>query len=504
MSLVTRLFASIRANPDAVAIVQGKDRYSYAELGRMSAAVARYLKESGLEPGDRVALLMANSFAYVASFYGIWSAGGITVALNTQAKAREILNWLSHSQARWLFADANHPELAELQDAETSGTTIIPVTAAQSDPASGHDHDPWQAITHGDADLTAVAAQPSDLASIIYTSGTTGEPKGVTLTHGNLEANVDSILDYLHLEARDSIVNVLPFYYSYGNSILHTHLAVGAKLVLENSLLYPHRVIERLSSEAATGFSGVPSTFNLILGRVKLKDFDLRSLRYITQAGGAMPPVVVDRLVEALPWIELFIMYGQTEATARLSYLPPADLRRKRGSIGIAIPGVVLEVRNKSGDPAKIGETGEICAKGPNIMQGYWRDPEKTGQVLKDGWLHTGDLAHVDNDGYLFIDGRSSDMIKSGGNRISPKEIEEVIQELDGVREVAVIGVPDEVLGEVIKAIVVPAAADRLDKKTVLHHCKRRLALYKIPKFVDFMEALPKTASGKIQRFLLH
>lgn len=502
MPLANRLLASIRAHPDAVAVVQGNERYSYAELGRMIATIARYLRESGLTTGDRAALLMTNSFAYTATFYGIWCAGGITVALNTQAKAEEIGNWLSHARARWLFADANHPELAELRQATTSQMEIIPVPQGRSDPPTAHDL--WHSDIHGEIDPPAITLQASDPASIIYTSGTTGEPKGVTLSHGNLETNVDSILEYLHLGPTDSIVNVLPFYYSYGNSILHTHLAVGAKLILENSLLYPHRVVERLAGESATGFSGVPSTFNLLLGRVKLEDFDLSSLRYLTQAGGPMPPVVADRLLRALPWIELYIMYGQTEATARLSYLPPADLHRKRGSIGVAIPGVALEVRDKSGAPVKIGETGEICAKGPNIMQGYWRDPEKTAQVIKDGWLYTGDLAHIDDEGYLFIDGRSSEMIKSGGNRISPKAIEEVIQELDGVGEVAVIGVPDEMLGEVIKAFVVAKETGVLDKKTVQHHCKSRLALYKIPKFIDFIEALPKTASGKIQRFLLH
>lgn len=216
-----------------------------------------------------------------------------------------------------------------------------------------------------------------------------------------------------------------------------------------------------------------------------------------------MPPAVTDKLREALPNAELFIMYGQTEASARLSYLPSEQVQSKRGSIGIPIPGVTLEIRDKAGRVTPPGVTGEICAKGANIMRGYWRDETKTKEVIKDGWLHTGDLAHYDEDGFIFIDGRSSEMIKSGGNRISPKEVEEVIQEMDGVLEVAVIGVSDDHLGESIKAFVVPTDNSGIDVKAVQLHCRKNLAMYKIPKSVQFIDTLPKTASGKVQRFIL-
>ncbi|HGX92906.1 MAG TPA: AMP-dependent synthetase, partial [Candidatus Tenderia sp.] len=216
-----------------------------------------------------------------------------------------------------------------------------------------------------------------------------------------------------------------------------------------------------------------------------------------------MAPAMIARLRKALPHIDFFVMYGQTEATARLAWLPPEMLESKPGSIGKAIPGVTLELRDQQGRPVATGETGEIWASGDNIMQGYWRDPEQTRKVLQDGWLKTGDLAHCDRDGYLYIDGRSSDMIKIGANRISPKEIEEVILELEGVEEVAVVGIPDELLGSVIKAVVVPTPGTRLEIKQIRIHCWRNLATYKVPKFIEFVEELPKTASGKIQRFLL-
>lgn len=502
MHLVERFKHTTANLSESVAVMQGNEQVTYGALGLLAAKVAGDLLDRGLAKGDRAAILAANSAQYMGIFYGIWAAGGTTVALNTQAKARDIANWVRHSGAKWLFVDANHPELSPISGLLESDISIIRVYDwnASEDVIYGK---PWQAILNRSDSFPEIPINESDVASIIYTSGTTGNPKGVTLSHGNLASNIKSILSYLHLTQSDSIVNVLPFYYSYGNSILHTHIAVGGMLVLENNLVYPHLVVERISKEAVTGFSGVPSTFSLILGRVKLDKYDLTSLRYITQAGGAMPPAIADKLVSALPNAELFIMYGQTEASARLSYLPSDKIHEKRGSIGIAIPGVTIEIRDEHGNRVKPGQTGEICACGPNIMQGYWQDKEKTSQVIIDNWLHTGDLAHYDDEGYIYIDGRSSEMIKSGGNRISPKEVEEVILEIDGILEVAVVGVIDEHLGESIRAYVVPIKDAQIDARTIQLHCRNNLAIYKIPKSIEFIDNLPKTSSGKVQRFLL-
>ncbi|ODB98611.1 hypothetical protein A3196_12155 [Candidatus Thiodiazotropha endoloripes] len=500
--MIDRFKTIAESYPEKLAIADASGQYSYRQLLERISQVAGYLAESGLNKGDRVAMVVTNSANYAAIFYGIWAAGGVTVALNTQAKARDILNWTGHSNAKWLFIDQGHGELSEIINKLDQGVELVGVGASK--PAqSTQSHTPWTTITQTRRAMPEMALSPSDLASIIYTSGTTGSPKGVTLSHANLSANIESIQKYLQLSSEDSILNVLPFYYSYGNSVLHTHLAVGGSLILENNLVYPHRVVERIANEAVSGFSGVPSTFALLLGRVNLSDYDLSNLRYLTQAGGAMAPALTDKLLAALPKTEIFIMYGQTEASARLTYLPPAQICEKRGSIGIAIPDTRIEVRDKQGKVNPPGVTGEICASGENIMQGYWRDTEKSAQVLKDGWLYTGDLAHTDEDGYLYIDGRSSDMIKSGANRISPKEIEEVIQELDCVMEVAVVGVPDEMLGEIIKAFIVPKGDQQTDKKAIQRHCKQNLAIYKIPKSIEFISELPKTASGKIQKFQL-
>jgi acyl-CoA synthetase (AMP-forming)/AMP-acid ligase II len=261
--------------------------------------------------------------------------------------------------------------------------------------------------------------------------------------------------------------------------------------------------MQKMAQEGITGFSGVPSTFALLLNRVKLSDYDLSRVCYMTQAGGAMSPAHIKRLTEELPHVNLFVMYGQTEATARIAYLPPEQLKAKVGAVGIAIPGVTMELRDEHGMPVAPGKTGEIWVRGENIMLGYWNSPEATASALHDGWLKTGDLAQQDSDGYFFIQGRRSDMIKAGAHRISPQEIEEAILELDGVAEVAVVGVPDEIMGETIKAVVVPRAGYELEPRAVQAHCHGRLASYKVPKRVEFVAELPKTSSGKIKRFQL-
>ncbi|HHJ13952.1 MAG TPA: AMP-dependent synthetase [Gammaproteobacteria bacterium] len=505
--LVRRLAEAAACHPAGEAVVQGGCRVSYGELADRAAAVAAFLRGEGLKKGERVALLVQNSPEYIAAYYGALAAGGVVVGLNTAARARDLSNWVRHCGARWLFAEASHPELAELRADLGGGTGLV--LLGSDCPCPVETVRDWEALQEAHAGagpdglLEGEETCGEDLAAIIYTSGTTGQPKGVTLSHRNLASNIDSILEYLRLDANDRVLNVLPFYYSYGNSVMHTHLAVGGCLILENSLLYPRKVMETLVRERVTGFSGVPSTYNLLLNRVDLADYDLSSLRYLTQAGGAMAPASIERVRALVPGAEFFVMYGQTEASARLSWLPPERLEQKMGSIGIAIPGVELVLRDEHGQPVAPGETGEIWARGDNIMQGYWRDPELTDAVLHEGWLKTGDLARQDEDGYFYIVGRSTEMIKSGAHRISPKEIEEVVLELEGVEEVAAVGIPDEILGQIIKLVVVPAPGAELARREIQAHCRRQLASYKIPKQIEFVEQIPRTASGKVRRFLL-
>ncbi len=493
--LAHRLQTSAARHPDAEALVHGARRVTYADLWRQVSAVAGYLRGFGLAHGDRVAVVLENSTEYIAAYYGTLAAGGVAVGMNASARARELNSWIAHSGARVLFVDARHPDLQQLIDAESPALGVVVVDHTGNRPD-------WASVL-GSTPAAPVAPRADDAAAILYTSGTTGRPKGVTLTHGNLSENAASIIEYLDLQPSDRVLNLLPFFYSYGSSVLHTHLAVGATLVIENQLVYPQRVLARMADERVTGFPGVPSTFALLLQAGDFSKFNLTSLRYLTQAGGGMPTTTVRRLCEAVPHAKLFVMYGQTEATARLTYLPPERLSDKLGSVGIPIPGVEIVVTDDDDRPVAPGILGEVCVRGGNVMQGYFRDEEATRAVLRKGWLHTGDLGHLDADGYLYLQGRRSDIIKSGAHRISPLDIEDVIVALPEVAEVAVVGVPDEVLGEAIKAVITLRPGATLDAMRVQRHCSEQLPRYKVPRTIEFATSLPRTSSGKIMRYQL-
>jgi len=483
----------------APALVWRETRWSYWDLQTAIAGAAVGLRGRAPSRGARVALLVRNSPQYVALYYGALAAGLVAVPLNAQERASVLARQIEHCEAAILVGSTDHPEWPALSAAAaTAGCTVLPI--APRDDASA-----LEQFLRDLAGARAVNDEPPkahELASIIYTSGTTGRPKGVMLSHGNLAANAAAIISYLGITSADRGLCVLPFHFSYGNSVLHSHLLAGAELVLEDNLAYPHLTVQRLQDDGITGFAGVPSTFALLLGRCNLREFNLVRLRYLTQAGGAMPRPLIERLRGELPKVDLYIMYGQTEATARLTYLPPAQLTNKLGSVGIAVPGVEIDVK-LDGRSVPAGEIGEICARGASIMQGYWNDTTATHEVLRDGWLRTGDLGHRDEDGFLYIDGRSVDMIKVGAFRVSPQEIEEVVAAVPGVEEVCAAAMPDELLGQAVKVVVVRREGADLDERAVKAHCRRHLATYKVPKVVEFVSVMPRTSSGKIQRFKL-
>ena len=338
------------------------------------------------------------------------------------------------------------------------------------------------------------------IAEIIFTSGSTGEPKGVMISHRNILANTDSIIQYLNLTARDRMCVVLPFFYCYGLSLLHTHLRVGGSIVLNNSFIFIGSVINDLKEFQCTGFAGVPSHFQILLKKSQsFKNTKFPDLRYVTQAGGKLHAVFIDEFIHAFPEIPFFVMYGQTEATARLSYLPPKMLPNKMSSIGIAIPGVTLKVVTEDGNEAEIGVEGELIAKGDNVMLGYYKDEESTNRTLINGWLHTGDIAKKDKDGFIFIVARQKEIIKVGGKRVSPKEIEEVILSVPEVVDCTISGIEDELLGEAIEATIVINDLKGKDviREQLLKTCSEKLALYKIPQLFSFETHMKVNATGK-------
>ena len=490
--------------PDAVALEHGDVVLTYGEIEAGANRVAARLRDLGVARGDRVGLLADNGRAYVEGFFGILKAGAGCVALNGANKARTSAALLADSGAVGLVTMAARVA-RDLPEIVHRAPDLRSVIIDRANPA-------WALPTAvrvlraedvASASSARVASDVGldDLCAILYTSGSTGLPRGATLRHRNLAANTRQILAYLHLTADDSVLSVLPFHYSFGNSLLLTHFAAGGRVVVDNRFMYPSAVVETLERSRVSGFSGVPSTYAILAANTDFLRRSWPDIRYLTQAGGGMTAALTRRLLEELPpHVRLFVMYGQTEASARLSYVPPERLREKLGSIGIAIPGVTLTIRDEHGRECAPGEVGEVVAAGENLMQGYWNDPAETALVLKADGLHTGDLGRKDDDGFIFLVDRIKNMIKVGANRVSPREIEDVIAEVAGVAEVCVAGVPDELLGEAVEAFVVVAPGADVSPERILAHCREYLALYKVPRGVHFRDVLPCSAAGKVLR----
>jgi acyl-CoA synthetase (AMP-forming)/AMP-acid ligase II len=414
------------------------------------------------------------------------------VPVNLAYRKVELAHILSDAEPRILLTERELLPIVAEVDAAARGS--VEVTIAAEDLGDWPD-DPAPSLTP--------PIDGSELAFLLYTSGTTGRSKGARISHDNLLANVVAVTTYLELGHEDRVLSVLPFYYAYGASVLHTHLISGACVILAPSLLFPQLVLDTAVREHATSFSGVPSSYALLLDHLATSGHDLSGLNCLTQAGGAMSPALTHRVRAAFPAARLFLMYGQTEATSRISWLHPKDLERKLGSVGTPVQGLEWKVVREDGENAVAGEDGDVWVRGPSVMLGYWNNPEATALVLREGWLRTGDIGRLDEEGFLFLLGRRGDMIKTGAHRVHPNDIEEVICEMPGITEVAVIGIDDELMGQVIKAFVVASEQQPRAEDRIKAHCRQRLAPYKIPRHIAFVDSLPRTASGKVRRFQL-
>jgi len=497
-NLVEQLATTVKNKPDAVAVVHAERQCTYQQLWYTICRVSQFLSEL-IQVGDRVALLLENSIEYIEACYAVWKAGGVVVGLNTALKSSELCRLIEHCQAKIVFSDKPREELFNSVGEQV---IAVPVKTAEIFNQSKSD---WPMDRNAVADRLPSISDDA-LAMIIYTSGTTGHPKGVMLSHRNLCTNMRSIIQYLKITGCDIAMCVLPFFYSYGNSVLHTHLVKGSMLVLENSFAFPGKVLESMQKFRVTAFYGVPSTYYLLLARTSVEKYNLTSLRYCAQAGGPMDFAKIQVFRSSVPGADFIVMYGQTEATARLTYLEPADLDGHPGSVGKPVAGVEIKILDRHGRIRSSGETGEVCVRGENVMCGYLNDKTETEKVLKEHWLYTGDTGYLDDNGFLYLQGRNSEMIKTGAYRVSPREIEELIATHPAVAEVAVVAANDDLLGSVVRACVVchpDFIGNKVLKQEILRLCKEELPLYKIPRYLDFLSDLPKTASGKIKKYAL-
>ncbi len=492
---------SAAARPDKVALVHGSERLNYADIEGRANGLASSLVREGVRRGDRVAVFLDNSVASVVAVFGILKAGAAFLVVNPTTKAEKLQFILNNCRAKVLISQAGKAE--EVLALRCPGLRRIVIAGG---PAPGGDCLSFEEMSDpGAAGAGLPAVIDLDLASLIYTSGSTGNPKGVMLSHLNMVSAAESVTAYLENTAEDVIIDLLPLSFDYGLYQVLMGFKVGGRVVLERSFTYPYRVVETMIREKVTGLPGVPTIFAILLGLKDLPNWDLSSLRYLTNTAAALPASHIRRLRELFPRARLYSMYGLTECK-RVSYLPPEELDRRPLSVGRGMPNEEVWIVDGEGNRVGPGVVGELVVRGANVMLGYWELPEETAACLRPGRypgervLYTGDLFRMDEEGFLYFVARQDDIIKSRGEKVSPREVENVIYALEGVLEAAVVGVPDDILGEAVKAFVALEPGVSLTEKDILRHCAARLESFMVPKSVAIRPSLPKTPSGKISK----
>jgi len=509
MQVESFLESSARRWPDKTALVCDDRRLTYAELEASSNRLAHALIAEGVARGDRVAVHLENGVEAVVAVFATVKAGAVFSMINPTTKADKLAYILNNCRARAVFLRAR--KLPALGPGSSATPHLQHVVVTDGSGSGGAAADKKllsfdELIRRHSEDTRPPAKQAIDvdLAALVYTSGSTGRPKGVMLTHLNMVAAATSITTYLENTADDVILSVLPMSFDYGLYQVLMGLKIGGTVILERSFAYPHAVLEKLVREKVTGFPLVP-TMSAILLQMDLRKYDLSGLRYVTNTGAALPTEHILQLRKLLPHVLIYSMYGLTECK-RVSYLPPDQIDKRPTSVGKGMPNEEVYIVDDEGRRVGPNVVGELVVRGSHVMKGYWELPEETDRMLKPGplpgerVLYTGDLFRMDDEGYLYFVGRKDDIIKSRGEKVSPKEVENVLYSHPDIAEAAVIGVPDEILGQAIKAVVTLKVGARLTEKEVLRHCAARLEDFMVPKFVEFRQSLPKTTSGKIDK----
>ena len=505
------LLESAQRLPDKVALVCRGERLTYHEIDARSNALAHTLIRSGVRRGDRVVVFADNTAETAIAFWAVLKANAIVSVVNPLTKADKLAYVLNDCRAAALISDAHlAPAITDAVRQTSHLHTLIvsgDVGATALADLDGPTLMTWAAALEGGDRSTPPprGCIDLDLAAIVYTSGSTGEPKGVMLTHRNMLTAAASISTYLEIQGDDVILCVLPLAFDYGLYQMIMAFRAGARLVLERSFTYPAQVLHVVVDEEVTGFPGVPTIFAIMAGLKNLGDYDFSRVRFVTNTAAALPEKHIEMLKVWFPRAKIFSMYGLTECK-RCTYLPPADIERKPTSVGIAIPNTELWIVDEHDNRVPPGEVGELVIRGATVMKGYWEKPAATAKRLRPGpvpgeqVLYTGDYCRLDEDGYLYFVGRMDDIIKSRGEKVAPREIEMVLTNVPGVKEVAVIGVDDDVLGQAAKAFVVLDEGASLTERELRRECQQRLESYMVPKYIELIDHLPTTTSGKISK----
>ncbi len=497
---------SAARTPDKTALIFGDQRLTYREIDAMANRLANALRDHGVQRSDRVVLYLPNAIELVVGIFATLKANAVFVVVNSTTKSDKLAYMVNDCRAKALITRGRAADVADFVLAEAPSVQFTVFTEAGADETAvtrpnslTYDH------IQTNCPDTPIARQniDQDLACLIYTSGSTGDPKGVMSAHSNVVFAASSIISYLQNVPDDIVFCALPLSFDYGLYQLLMVFKFGGTLVLEKSFAYPAKALQIMEKERVTGFPGVPTMFALLL-QMDLSPYNLSQLRYISNTAAALPPKHIEEIRHIFPWATLYSMYGLTE-TKRTLYLPPEQLDKRPGSVGIAIPGTEVWVEDENGVRLGPNQIGELVIRGGHVMRGYWEKPEKTAERYKPGPIpgerlcYSGDLFRMDDEGFMYFVGRKDDIIKSRGEKVAPKEVENVIYGLPGVVETAVIGVPDPILGEAIKAFVVIQNGE-LTEKDVLRHCRANLEDFMVPQIIEFRDELPKTSSGKITK----
>jgi len=485
-----------RAVNSRPAVVLEGEQWTYAETISFAQRTASLLKENGFEPGDRVAILSDNSLFWIQAYLGTIYALGTAVPLPSKIQLVQLPGLLDWLDCKFVFVRSLNIAAELSQQCEQ----VIFVKDLSRPERISRLRDTGTASLH----YPPPALPPDErLAALMLTSGSANEPRAVMISHKNIVANTISIIEALRLQSDDRVLCIMPFSYCFSTSLLHTHFRTGATIALSSSSFTPGNTLRALKDFKCTTLAGTPSVFQWLLRTNSFAKNPVPTLRRIQQAGGRLASAFIQTLQEVLPHAQINIMYGQTEATARLTTLPPELIGKKRDSVGLPIPGINISILDKNGKVCPPRQNGEITASGDSIALGYWKNEAATELRFREGRLHTGDIGFKDEDGFIYIVDREEDFIKAAGFRFSASLVEDCIHDLPSVVEVAVVGVPHRLLGEASKAYVVVRPGAVLTQKIVIRHCRKALPHYMAPRQTVIVAELPKNASGKVMKSTL-
>ena len=481
--------------PESVAVRFMGESTTYAQLDAGSNKIAHALMAKGIGRGDHVALYCINSPHFMMSYFGILKTGATVVPLNLLLHPEEIQFLLNDSESKILiYHQAKDEAVASIKDGLETVKDFIAIGETVID-----DADSFARIMQEESHepVLASADESNEIAAILYTGGTTGLPKGAMLTHKNLIANVGSVIQALKLEGHeDRFLTVLPMFHSFGATVgFLTPIAFGSTVIAVPQF-QPENTCKIIQEEKATIFMGVPTMYAMMANLPEDQQWDLSSLRYGISGGAALPVSVLERFEERYG-VTIYEGYGPTECSPVLT-VNPVEGKRKVGSVGVVIPGVELKIMNEKGEELPVGEIGEVCARGDNVMKGYFKREEETKDSFFGEWFRTGDLGKMDEDRYFYIVDRRKDMIIVHGINVYPRQVEDVIYQHPAVAEAAVIGIPDDFHGELPKAFVVLKEGHDIKPKDIIEHCRKHLGKFEIPRRVEFLDSLPKSGANKI------